>query len=200
MAKKKGKFIVIYGINNLGKTTQAKMLVKNLKKNGYNAEYVKYPVYKLEPAGPLINGYLRDGNPYKLTSREVQLLHFIDRVKFEPVLEEKLEKGINIIAEDYFGTGVAWGIGGGVDKNLLFHLYKFVKKEDLVFLFDGERFVDSIEKNHRNEMDDKLIKKVRKAHLMVGKKYKWQKIDANLPIEKIEKIIFKKVQKILKLK
>lgn len=197
---RKGKFIVIYGINNLGKTTQAKLLVKNLRKKEHPVEYVKYPVYKLEPAGPLINSYLRKGNPYKFTAREVQLLHFIDRVKFEPILEEKLKKGINIVAEDYFGTGICWGIGGGVDKNLLFHLYKFVKKEDLVFLFDGERFLNSIEKNHRNETDDKLIKKVRKAHLMVGKKYKWQKIDANLPIEKIEKIIFKKVQKILKLK
>ena len=31
---KKGKFIVLYGINNLGKTTQAKLLVKNLKNSG----------------------------------------------------------------------------------------------------------------------------------------------------------------------
>jgi thymidylate kinase len=195
---KKGKFIVIYGINNLGKTTQAKLLVKNLKKNGYKTEYVKYPVYKLEPAGPLINGYLRGGNPHKFTAREVQLLHFIDRVKFEPILEAKLKSGINVVAEDYFGTGVCWGIGGGVNKDLLFHLYKFVKKEDLVFLFDGERFTSSIEKNHRNETNNKLVSIVRKAHLMVGKKYKWQAINANLPKDEIEKIVWDKVKKILK--
>lgn len=195
---RRGKFIVIYGINNLGKTTQAKLLVNNFQKKGYLVEYVKYPVYKLEPAGPLINSYLRGGNPHKFTAREVQLLHFIDRIKFEPILEEKLKKGINIVAEDYFGTGVSWGIGGGVDKNLLFHLYKFVKKEDLVFLFDGERFIDSIEKNHRNETDDKLINKVRKAHLMVGKKYKWIKVNANLPKDEIQKITWNRVIKILK--
>lgn len=195
---KNGKFIVIYGINNLGKTTQAKLLVKNFKKGGHRVEYVKYPVYKLEPAGPLINSYLREGNPYKFTPREVQLLHFIDRVKFEPILEEKLKKGINIVAEDYFGTGVCWGIGGGVDKNLLFHLYEFVKKEDLVFLFDGKRFKHSIEKNHRNETDSRLIKKVRKAHLTVGKKYKWIKINASEPVEKIQEIIWNKVKKVLK--
>jgi thymidylate kinase len=198
MAGKRGKFIVIYGINNLGKTTQAKLLVKNLKKSGQKADYVKYPVYNLEPAGPLINGYLRQGNPHKFSPRELQLLHFIDRIKFEPILENKLGKGINIVAEDYFGTGVCWGIGGGVDKNLLFNLYKFVRKEDLVFLFDGKRFKQSIEKNHKHETDEKLIRKVRKAHLMVGKKYKWQKVNANLPINQLEKIIWDKVKKVLK--
>ena len=111
---KKGKFIVLYGINNLGKTTQAKLLVKALKKSGRQAEYVKYPIYNLEPAGKLINDYLRNGNPYNFSSRELQLLHFIDRIKFENRLREKLNKGINIVAEDYFGTGMAWGIRRGV--------------------------------------------------------------------------------------
>jgi thymidylate kinase len=114
---KKGKFIVIYGTNNLGKTTQAKLLVKNIKKSGQKAEYLKYPVYNLEPAGGLINAYLRKGNPYKFSPREAQLLHFIDRLKFDPILEKKLKKGINIVAEDYFGTAVAWGSGAGVDKD-----------------------------------------------------------------------------------
>ena len=46
----RGKFIVLYGINNLGKTTQAKMLVDKLKLHGLEAEYLKYPVYlKLYP-------------------------------------------------------------------------------------------------------------------------------------------------------
>lgn len=195
---KKGKFIVLYGINNLGKTTQAKLLVKNLKKKGKKAEYVKYPVYNLQPAGSLINGYLRKGNPYKFSPREAQLLHFIDRVKFDLILESKLNKGINIVAEDYFGTAVAWGAGAGVDKKLLEYLYSFVRKEDVVLLFDGKRFVNSIEKNHKHENDHSLTNKVRREHILLGKKYKWQKIDANLPIEKIEKIILDKVSKILK--
>ena len=193
----KGKFIVLYGTNNLGKTTQAKMLVSSLKKAGKKAEYVKYPVYALEPAGGLINGYLRKGNPYGFTPRELQLLHFIDRVKFEPTLKAKLEKGINVIAEDYFGTAVCWGIGYGVDRKFLEYLYSFVKKEDFSILFDGERFEKSIEKNHRHENDKALTKKVRKIHLQIGKKYKWNKINANLSIAEIHSIIWDKVKKII---
>lgn len=192
---RRGKFIVIYGINNLGKTTQAKLLVKNLKKIGHQAEFVKYPVYDLEPAGKLINEYLRKGNPYDFTARELQLLHFIDRIIFENKLKAKLKKGINIIAEDYFGTGVAWGIGAGVSRRLLEYLFSFLLKEDLAFLFDGERFLSSIEKKHKNENDEPMIKKVRKAHLLLGKKYGWKKIDANLSVEKIQELIFKDVKR-----
>jgi len=195
---KKGKFIVLYGTNNLGKTTQAEMLVYRIKKSGKKAEYVKYPIYDLEPAGGLINGYLRKGNPYKFTPREFELLHFIDRIMFNSFLERKLEKGINVVAEDYFGTAVCWGIGYGVDQKFLEYLYSFVKKEDLAILFDGKRFEQSIEKNHRHENDTKLINKVRKVHLNIGRKYKWEKINANLSIEKIHELIWNKVKKIIK--
>jgi thymidylate kinase len=194
---KRGKFIVLYGINNLGKTTQAKLLVKNLKKNRYKAEYLKYPVYDLEPAGGLINGYLRKGNPYGFSAREFELLHFIDRIMFADTLDEKLKKGINVVAEDYFGTAVAWGTGAGVSRKLLEYLYSFVAKEDLSILFDGKRFIQSVEKNHKHENDNILMKKVRRIHLAVGKKYGWEKIDANLPIGEIEKIIWKKTEKII---
>ncbi|NOQ67823.1 hypothetical protein GQ568_00085, partial [Patescibacteria group bacterium] len=138
--KLKGKFIVLYGVNNLGKTTQAKMLVDYLNKKNIKAEYLKYPIYDLKPAGKLINEYLRAGNPNSFSPRELQLLHYTDRVAFEPILKNKLNDGINIIAEDYFGTAVAWGAGAGVDREILEYLYSFIYKEDLAILFDGERF------------------------------------------------------------
>jgi len=195
---KKGKFIVLYGTNNLGKTTQAKLLVETLKKNGRKAEYLKYPVYDLEPAGKLINDYLRKGNPYNFSPRELQLLHFIDRIKFETKLKEKLAKGIDVVAEDYFGTGMAWGIGGGVEPKLLKYLYKFIYREDIMILFDGKRFLESVEKNHRHENNSELMDRVRQAHLALGREYGWQKVSANLPIDKLHGIIWDKVKRILK--
>jgi len=194
---KKGKFIVIYGINNLGKSTQARLLVKAIKKSGKKAEYVKYPIYASEPSGKLINEYLRKGNPHKFTPREFQLIHFIDRIRYEAALKSKLEKGINIIAEDYFGTTMAWGMATGVDEKLLEYLYKFVLKEDLALLFIGKRFKKAQEKRHKHEGDEKLTEKAQKTHLKIGEKYGWQKINANLPIDEIYAIIWEKVKKII---
>jgi thymidylate kinase len=194
---KKGKFIVIYGVNNLGKSTQAKLLVKALKKLSKKAEYIKYPIYDSKPSGKLIKGYMRQGNPYNFSPREFQLLHFIDRVRYEDVLRNKLEKGINIVAEDYFGTAVAWGMAAGVDRKLLEYLYGFVYPEDMTFLFQGKRFKKAQEKNHKHEGDEKLMRKAEETHHLVGKKYGWKKIDANLPIDKIHAILFGEIKKII---
>ena len=197
MATKKGKFIVLYGINNLGKTTQAKLLVASLNKEGNKAEYLKYPIYDLEPSGPILNNYLRGGNIYNLSRRDVQFIYALNRTQYENELKNKLDRGINIVAEDYTGTGKAWGIGTGVDENFLNDINAHLLKEDLGMLFDGERFTDSIEKNHKHESDNVLMEKVRAVHLYLAKKYKWQKINANSPIEEIREIVWDKVKKII---
>lgn len=187
----RGKFIVFYGINNIGKTTQAKMLVDYLNNRGIPAEYVKYAIYDLEPVGKLINDYLREGNPYNFSPRELQLLHYIDRISFQKTLEKKVDSGINIIAEDYFGTAIAWGMGAGVDKKLLEYLYSFVYKEDLAILFAGKRFPNAVESKHKHENDKNLLNRVSKIHLRLGKKYGWENINANMSIDEIHRDILK---------
>jgi dTMP kinase len=192
-----GKFIVIYGINNIGKSTQAKLLKKYLDQNGVRSELIKYPVYSLEPAGKLINEYLRLGNPYNLTAREIQLIHYIDRVSFEPILKQKLQSGINIIAEDYFGTAIAWGTSTEVEPDLLEYLYKFIYHEDLAILLDGERFSQAAESNHRFENDKNLIEKTRLSLIEIAKKYGWHIVNGNRAIENVSAEIDKIVKKFL---
>src|SRR3989338_7485375 len=109
MQNDRGKFIVFYGINNLGKTTQAKILVDKLKLHGLKAEYLKYPVYDIAPSGPILNNYLRQNNFYNLSAREIQIIYAFNRLQFEKTLVEKVAQGINIVAEDYTGTGLTWG-------------------------------------------------------------------------------------------
>ncbi|MBI4050625.1 MAG: hypothetical protein HY396_01470 [Candidatus Doudnabacteria bacterium] len=197
---KAGKFIVIYGINNLGKTTQAKLLVEKLKRLGRKAEYLKYPVYDLEPSGPMINAYLREGNPVKLSAREVQILYAMNRWQYEPILRSKLEKGIDIVAEDYWGTGVAWGAGAGVDKEFLLRLNGFFLREDLALLFAGKRFASGLENNHLYETDSELTKRVEVAHNELGKEFGWKLMDANQSIEKVAEEVWKLVETVIPVK
>ena len=192
-----GKFIVIYGINNLGKTTQAKFLVEKLNAEGRTAEYLKYPIYDLEPAGPIINEYLRGGNPHQITPRELQTLHVLNRTQYEPTFKERLTAGTTVIAEDYVGTGMAWGMGAGVDEEYLAKLNAHLLKEDIAFLFDGERFTESTEENHTHETDSALLKKVRAAHLHLAHKYDWHIINANASVEEIHQTLLEKLSTIL---
>ena len=126
MSTKKGKFIVFYGINNLGKTTQAKRLVDNLNRDNIKAEYIKYPIYDLPPSGELINGYLRQGNPFNFNPRELQILYAFNRTQFQATLSAKLDQGIIIVAEDYIGTSLAWGAGSGVNPVFLKLIISFL--------------------------------------------------------------------------
>ncbi|KKR91748.1 MAG: Thymidylate kinase [Parcubacteria group bacterium GW2011_GWC2_42_12] len=192
-----GKFIVLYGINNLGKTTQTRILVDKLKLHGLKAEYLKYPVYDLAPSGPILNNYLRQNNLYNLSAREVQILYAFNRLQFEKTLVEKLAQGINIVAEDYTGTGLAWGLAAGVNENFLKYINSGLIKEDLAFLFDGERFLESIEYNHQHETDNRFITKARIAHLRLGYEYGWVIINANQSIKQIHDKIWNQVLKLL---
>jgi thymidylate kinase len=197
MENNKGKLIVFYGTNNLGKSTQAKLLIENLKKLNIKAEYLKYPIYELKPSGRIINEYLRESNPHKLSAREAQIIYTLNRTQYQKELEKKLEQGINIIAEDYTGTGIAWGMGAGIDQSFLEEINSHLKKEDMAILFDGKRFKESIENNHKHEEDDTFARKVRKIHLTLAKKYNWEIIDANSSIKKIESDILNRIKKVL---
>ena len=45
MKKKKGKLIVIDGLDGSGKATQTKLLIKRLKKEGRKVEMADFPQY-----------------------------------------------------------------------------------------------------------------------------------------------------------
>lgn len=194
----KGKLIVFYGTNNLGKSTQAKILVEKLNSLNLPTEYLKYPLYDLAPSGKLLNDYLRNNNPYQLTAREAQIIYTLNRTQYQNEIIKKLEDGVNIIAEDYTGTGIAWGVGAGIDQSFLEEINNHLIKEDLAILFDGERFKNSIESNHKHEEDEEFSKRVRQIHLELGKKFNWIKINANLTIEEISQQILSIVKNIVK--
>lgn len=165
--------------------------------DGVNAEYIKYPIYDLAPSGTMLNAYLRTGNPYALSPREAQMLYALNRTQFETILKSKLESGTTIIAEDYTGTGLAWGMGGGVDEKFLKEINSHLLKEDLAFWFDGQRFTDGIESGHKHEQDNELTNRVRQTHEQLANEFSWIKINANQPIEVIQEDLKQQVKNFL---
>lgn len=202
---KRGKLIVIYGINNLGKTTQAKLLAERISRDIGRVTCLKYPLYDFKPSGPIINAYLRpdefpDVLPKdmpRLSPREFQILQILNRTQFQPTLESWLKAGDHIVAEDYKGTGIAWGMGAGVNKDFQVMLNLHLIAEDIAILFDGKRFDDGKEKGHTHEEDDKLTEKVRLAHLELAKDFNWQVVDANQSVEAVQSQVWQLVLPIL---
>lgn len=193
----RGRLIVLYGINNIGKTTQAKLLVQYLQKCGIPAEYLKYPIYHMSPTGPEINALLRGGKKFHITEEAFQALYAKNRRDYQPHLIEKLKKGIFIVAEDYIGTGIAWGITKGVDRKILEKQNRQLISEDIAILLDGEQFSSGREPKHLHESDSKLIQTCREIHRQLAKRYHWSLVNANQSIHQVHRDILKIIKQSL---
>jgi thymidylate kinase len=137
---------------------------------------------------------LRQGNPNQLNAREIQIIYSLNRYQFQEELIKKLEQGINIVAEDYTGTGIAWGVGRGVDQDFLIRINQHLLPPDKEILLDGERFLEGKEKYHINENDDELVNRVRKIHLDLQTKYHWPIVEANHSREEVAEQIWQLVK------
>ncbi len=186
--------ITLYGINNIGKSTQAKKLVERLEREGKTVKYIKYPVYEIKPTGRFLNDFLRGGGVEQAaeaaTEEELQMWFALNRYQFEPTLKKWLAEGVIVVAEDYTGTGIAWGATKGVNLEWLEQLNKYLVREDLAILLDGERFKEAVEEGHVHETNDEFMKRSREVHLMLGEKYGWKKVQVTGGIEETAEKVY----------
>ncbi len=195
---KQGKFIAIYGINNIGKSTQAKQLINNLKKANYDAIYVKYPIYNLEPTGPFINDVLRNNGPQQIPETEFQMWFTLNRYQFEPTLKQWLNEGKIVVAEDYSATGIAWGTAKGANLNWMTNLNQYLHKEDFAIFLKGQRHMYAKETNHIHEKDDELIETCNFILQNLADKLGWTQITVKPSITETANNIWNEVNKFLK--
>lgn len=193
----KGKFITIYGINNIGKSTQAIKLIDRLTQANIDAVLLKYPIYDLEPTGPIINQILRNSEKQQISETELQTLFTQNRKDFEPQLKKMLEDGTVVIAEDYTGTGIAWGTAKGLDLDWSENLNKDLLREDLAILLTGQRDLRAQEKRHIHEQNEPLVKKVAENLLTLAQKYGWKIIQIQPKMEDTSDLIWETVKKFL---
>ncbi|MBT4917792.1 hypothetical protein HN709_04800 [Candidatus Peregrinibacteria bacterium] len=194
----KGTLITIYGINNIGKTTQCMRLVERLKAAGHDAHYVKYPVYDVQPSGDFINGVLRSPGEQHISEEELQMWFVVNRYQFQPTLEKWLNEGAVVVAEDYTGTGIAWGIAKGLEEKWVENINSKVRREDLAIVIEGERFLKAVEDVHVHERNDELVEKSLKSHDHLATKYGWTRVPLQDGIEATSDLIFEKVENFLK--
>ncbi|MBI96074.1 hypothetical protein CL656_02915 [bacterium] len=165
-------FVTLYGINNIGKSTQAKMLVNYYNSIGLKAKYLKFPIYDITPSGVFLHTSLRS-KVQTITETELQMWFAINRYQFQPTLKNMLSEYDLIIAEDYTGTALAWGSSKGEDLEFLESINSKLLQEDVAILIDGQRSMDSIEEGHIHENDNQLVDNVKNTLLNLADKLNW---------------------------
>lgn len=196
-----GKFIVIYGPPNIGKSTQVRLLKEKLEASGQLCWQLKYPLYNLEPTGPLIDAHLRRPatllKPY--TELEFQKLCIQNRLDNQPNIIRALEQGQYVIAEDYKATGIAWGVTRGLNLQELEELNKDLIEPDLIIFMDSQtRFLTGIEPGHINEDAGEAIWQAsRDIHRQLAQRYGWQRVEADQSVELVHKAIMQVINPFL---
>lgn len=102
-ASKRGKLIVIDGVDGSGKATQARMLVDRLRASGHQVEPIDFPRYYSNFFGKFIGECLAGahGDFIHIDPYIASVLYAADRFESKKQIEEWLSKGKTVVADRY---------------------------------------------------------------------------------------------------
>jgi dTMP kinase len=176
--RKKGFFVCIEGLDGCGKTTQARLLSKRLKRT-YDA------VYTTEPTTGKIGDFIRKRclqAEKRWPSAVEALLFAADR--FEHVENEIapwVSEGKLVISDRYLYSSLAYQGAAGLDLSWILSLNKHALYPDLAIFIDvpTETVVQRL-KDRKSVMENlKTLRKVRRVYLSLVKKGDLVMIDGN---------------------
>lgn len=176
----RGRFIVIYGMNNLGKTTQINQLAQYFKQKNFSVRILKFPKYDFEPTGPQLFNYSHGGNSLNITLEKIIELAIANQKDFQPEIKKFLDNGDIIICENYYLDNIVWGQMHDLKMDYLKADIANYIQPDLSILFDGEeQFESGIDPNHPYETDVNIWNKGRQLYLNLCNDYNLQIIQAD---------------------
>lgn len=178
----KGLFVVLYGPSGVGKTKQLDLLEERLRQERVSVKRVEYPIYDLGEAGQKLKQVLwrRAAAP---SEEEMQALFAKNRQEFEPTLRGWLNSGVTVLAEDYKGTGIVWGVAKGIPIERMEEINKDFRDPDVSILIDGPRRLDLRPgEGHIYNTDEDEWYKARKVYLQMADRYGWIRVGGDAPI------------------
>lgn len=168
----KGYLISFEGIDNCGKTTQARRLLEYLKGNGFNAVLFR------EPGSLELNERIRDvlkSNIEREPLTETLLFIALRCEYVRKLIKPCVEKGMIVISDRYMDSTMAYqGYGKSVNLNLIERLNgiavgKFIP--DLTFILDvNPEEIISDKKDHFESLGVEFQKKVRDGYLKIAER------------------------------
>jgi len=193
---KKGAFICIEGLDGCGKTTQAKLLVKKLRKS-HNA------VYTAEPSRGKIGTYIRECCLYgeKRPSTVVEALLFAaDRIEHvEKEVLPALKQGRLVISDRYVYSSLAYQGAAGLSVEWIEKVNEHALPPDFAVFIDVEpKIVMSRLKPQKSVMENlETQQKVREIYLKFVEKGSLTSINGNKSKNEVAKELYAVVTKFL---
>lgn len=191
-----GIFICIEGLDGCGKTTQAKLLVRRMKKH-YDASYTAEP--SGGPIGRFIKKYCLHAG--KRGSIVVEALLFaadrVDHVQNEVL--PALNEGRIVVSDRYVYSSYAYQGAGGLELGWIEKLNEHVMRPDLAIFIDvrPETVVQRLKRNRSVMENLETQKKVRNIYLEYVKKSQLVRLNGNKSKRKVAQDLFQIVKEFL---
>ncbi|AEA33023.1 dTMP kinase [Hippea maritima] len=165
------RYIAFEGIDASGKTTQAKLFVDFLKKEGFNVFFTK------EPGGTI--PFFREVLLNKQLVKQAQLFLFLaDRAQTILTIKKKLDAGFVVVSDRSFYSTLAYqGFGDDMDIGFLKQANEIATgglKPDLVFCIDITTNEMMNRLNKKDAIESKPVgffERVRQGYIKLSKDY-----------------------------
>jgi dTMP kinase len=186
-----GRFIVIEGIDQSGKETQSRLLVRRLKWDGHKTEKLSYPVYT-NFSGREIAAFLDGKRSYP--HRVLHMLYSMNRWESLNKLQELLRDSDYLIVDRYYPSNLAYGIARGLDERWLLNLDAGLPEPNQIILVDTSvegSFARKTFGRDVHERDKLFLQKVRKLYLALAKRRDWTVVNGDHSLAEVNEDLWK---------
>ena len=182
--QKRGKFIVIEGLDGSGKTTQAKLIAARLSRS-HNA------IYTAEPSQGKIGTYIREACLYgenRLLNTVEALLFAADRIEHvEHEIKPALAKGRLVLSDRYVYSSLAYQGSAGLSTAWISEINKHALKPDFAVFIDvlPEDVLQRL-RRRRSVMENlETQRKVREIYMQYVEKGELSRINGNKSMKEV---------------
>lgn len=186
---KLGVFICIEGIDGSGKTTQSRLLVKNLRRHGFDS------VYTTEPSRGVIGRLIRKTILHREKRAPIiieALLFAADRVEHvEQEVKPALRKGKIVVSDRYFYSSLAYQGAAGLDLEWIKEINRWAIQPDLAIFIDVPPEVVIKRLNRKKTVMETIENqcRVREVYMKLVEEKKLILVDGNKPVKEVAKSI-----------
>lgn len=194
----KGFFICIEGLDGCGKTTQTKLLVKRLRKHGFDTFYTAEPTQG--KIGKFIKKYCLE-RKNRVSIIVEALLFAADRVEhIEKEIIPALKNGKIVVSDRYVYSSLAYQGAAGLDLKWIETINQKALTPDLAIFLDVEPETVMKRLKPKKSVMEKLPvqRKVRRVYMQLVKEGKLVRVDGNKTKIEVADEIFNLALKFIK--
>ena len=194
---RKGKIIVLEGIDKAGKSTQSKLLMDYLKLSGKICTLITFPDYTTS-IGAEIKAFLEGKRDYPIELKHILLS--ANRWEKKKEIESMVDSGTIVIINRYYQSNLVYGTSNGLNLRWLLSLEKGLPTADLVIVLDATPRITlkrSLEPDEF-EKDVSLLQNVYKNYHKLAKPFRWKILNAEKSRDQIHDEVKKTVERIIK--